>query len=63
MSYEDWTPEQREIDLKIDLAKKNGFSCYICDGTHFSFNGMGLVFCEECGVTYHVQVLDKVFNK
>ena len=51
------------IQLKIDLVLSKGFDCHVCSSRSFAYNGQGLLFCEECGITYQIDMLVDIYNK
>ena len=51
------------IQLKIDLVLNKGFDCHVCDGKHFAYSAQNLIFCEDCGITYQIDVLVDIYNK
>lgn len=55
--------EMDEVRLKIDLVLSKGFDCHVCSSTTFAYNSQGLIFCEECAITYHVDMLVDIYNK
>ncbi len=50
------------VSLKLDIVLAKGFDCHVCSSISFSYNGVGLVFCNECGVTYHVDMLKEIYS-
>lgn len=56
-------PEMEKVSMQLDLVLARGFNCHVCTSTQFSYNGMGLVICGECGVVYHIHALERIYDK
>ena len=58
----DMTDKEAHVRQQLISAISNGFDCHVCNSTHFSINGMGLVICEECAIIYHIHALKKIYK-
>ena len=49
---------------RLDVLRTKGFECNVCGEKHnFSVSGMKLIFCHGCGLVYHLEVLEEIFDE